>query len=151
MSSLTAILLTPPRRAALTEDVVALVEGYVRDRGGLKGMTYRTGLAMLKTAKPGILERAAHKLLPAVLEVLEPLHQRAQEQATPSFAAFVQQHAAEAAQGLLRLADTRVREASPLVQKTYARFRTDAETEARALLPGFAALIERHLAESANG
>lgn len=145
MSSLPEILLTPDQRHSATIDVVALLERYVADRAGLRGMTYRTGLAMLQKARPGMVDRAAAKLLPAFLDALDPLYQQFRQRGSGTFSSFVGQHRETAVDALLSVADERVRQASDFAQKTYARFRGSAEDEAAQLLPQFLKLIEARL------
>ena len=141
------ILLAPQRRQAVITDCVRLIETHVDSRGGLKGMALKTGMAILKKAKPGLIERATAALLPEFAAALDPLHREFRDSGTSDFAAFLRAHAAQATQALLQVADARVGESdSSTVQSTYARMRGSAETEVLAVMPGLAQLIGAHLA-----
>lgn len=145
--SLADILLAPQRRQAVIADCVLLIESHVDSRGGLKGMALKTGMAMLKKARPGLLERATAVLLPEFAVALEPLHERYRDASDGDFGSYLQAHAPEAAQALLQVADTRVEESdSATVKSTYARLRGGAEAEVLAVMPGLAQLLGRHLA-----
>jgi hypothetical protein len=145
MKSLVESLLSPADRAALQADTVAMVEQFIAKRGGLKGMAYKTGYAMLKKARPGIVERATERMLPDFLAALEPLYREFQTAPTADFAAFLQQHTGRAVRSLLGVADARAAKASDNVRRTYDKFRDGAEDEVTRLLPLFGAVLNRHL------
>lgn len=145
--NLADILLAPHRRQAVISDCVQLIESHVDQRGGLKGMALKTGLAVLKKAKPGLLERATTLLLPEFATALEPLYSQFRSGADDDFGRYLQVHALQAAQALLQVADARVDESdSATVRSTYARMRGGAEAEVLAVMPGLSVLIGRHLA-----
>lgn len=145
MAGLNEILMADGRKEAVLRDCVEMVEQFVSERGGLKGMAYRTGLGMLKKAKPGTLDRAAQRLFPEFLTALEPFYREHQRQPAGSFEAYLSGNAEIASRALLNVADQRVAQASDVVQKTYARFRGGAEDEVRMLLPMLGQLVSRHL------
>lgn len=122
-----------------------LIETQVAARGGLRGMSLKTGLAVLKAARPGVLERAVQRLLPEFIDALEPLYQAFRASSDRDFAVFLGKHGRDATQALLAVADLRVREASPAVQGAYARLRKLAESEVEAALPAVARTIQAHL------
>lgn len=72
--SLTAVLLADDHKEALADDGVQLIESRVQESPGLKGMTLRAGLGMLKSTRPDILPRAVRRLLPAFIAALEPFY-----------------------------------------------------------------------------
>jgi hypothetical protein len=147
------MLLAPHQRDAIVDDAVRLIETHVGSRGGLRGISLKTGLAMLKTAKPGILDRAVQRLLPDFLAALEPFHaefrqsahQAAHRSADRDFSLFLQKRGPRVAAALLSVADTRVRQASHGVQATYTRLRGSAESEVDAIVPALARLISAYL------
>jgi len=146
MKRLVDILLASEHKKALTEDCVQLIEDHVSSRSGLKGMALKTGLSMLKRAKPGILERATGKLLPEFIAALEPLYQEFQHSKQTQFAPFLQSHARSAADALIAVADHRVRESdSNTVKSTYARMRNDAEREVLAAVPALSHLLAAYV------
>lgn len=139
-------LLSPERIDPLVSDLVALIHSHVSTRGGLRGMTLRTGLGLLKSTRPDLLERAVRRLLPEFAVALEPLHQQSQAQGEPHFSRFLQGHAGAAIEALLRVADARAAQAgSAGVRSTYQRLRGIAEDELRQVLPRLGELIEARL------
>ncbi len=75
MPALADIVLTMQGKDALVSDCVQLVENRVARRGGLRGITLKTGLAVIKAARPDIVQRAVRRLLPEFVASLEPLYQ----------------------------------------------------------------------------
>ena len=145
--SLADILLAPQRRQVVIRDCVRLIEAHVDSRSGIKGLALKTGMAMLNKAKPGLIERATAILLPEFATALEPLHQAYAASGSTDFTAYLQAHAAQAAEALLQVADARVVESdSTVVKSTYARLRSSAETEVRSVMPALSQLIGTHLA-----
>lgn len=149
MTSLAELLLAAPRRDALIKGGAALLEKSIADRGGLTGVAYRTGYAMIKAAKPGAAQRASKELMPGFAEALEPLFQQhLQGGGNPEvFGSSLLTHGSEAVTRMIAVADQRVEGSSEMVRKTYARFRGNAEAEVTRILPGFAALIDQVLSQ----
>lgn len=108
-------------------------------------MSLKTGLTMLKAAKPGILDRAVLRLLPEFAGALEPLYQEFRRSADRDFSVFLQKHSDRASTALLEVADLRVRQASGTVRSAYARLRGIAEQEVGAAVPALSKLVRGYL------
>ncbi len=147
MKTLADILGAPAHQAELIADIVELIETHVANRKGLRGVSLRTALAMLRAARPQLLSQAAQRLLPAFTAALDPLYQRFQSTGGRDFGAFLLQHATETQATLLATADSRVATLRNAPLKAgYARLRSTAEDEVRSAIPAVAALLGRHLA-----
>ncbi|HEY1076067.1 MAG TPA: hypothetical protein VGE51_05210 [Fontimonas sp.] len=144
-NGLADVLLAPPQRDAVIAETVQLIESRISRIGGLKGISLKTGLAMVKAAKPGIMQRATQRLLPEFIAALDPLYQSFRSSAERDFSAFLRRHDRQVTAALLTIADARVRQASPGVQSSYSKFRSLAEDEVRAAVPDLAKLIRAHL------
>lgn len=151
MKTLADILLTAPQRDAVVEETVRLIESHVGNLSGLRGMSLKTGLAMVKAAKPGIIGRAVQRLLPEFVAALDPLYLEFRKTGGSDFAAYLWQHSGRATTALLQVADARVEQASPVARSAYAKFRPSAEAEVAAALPGLAKLIGARLRASPHG
>ena len=88
MGKLSELLQDASRRDELIADLVEMVEEYVADRGGFRGITLRTGLAAVKRKLPDAIPRTVTRLLPEFLAALEPLHDRARARDGADFARF---------------------------------------------------------------
>lgn len=149
MATLSEILLASPKREALIAGGAALLEKAIADRGGLTGMAYRTGYAMIKAAKPGAARRASTELMPGFADALNPLFaQHLQKGGSPeTFGSTLLGNANTAIASMIAVADRRVEGSSDMVRKTYARFRGNAESEVARILPDFAALLDKVIAQ----
>jgi hypothetical protein len=145
VNTLSAILLSAPRREALLADAQRLLEQHVAQRAGLRGVAWRSGLAVLQAARPGIVARAVEVLLPQFLAALEPLYREFQAGSERDFGLFLLRHRERAVGLLLQIADQRAAGAAELTRSLYHRFRGQAEDEAQALLPAFARLLAGYL------
>lgn len=146
MKGLADILLASQHKKAVIADCVELIESHIASRSGLKGMALKTGLSMLKRAKPAILERATAKLLPEFIAALEPIYQEFQRSKQDDFAAFLQKHAQRATDALIKIADQRAGQSdSNTVKSTYNRMRGDAQREVLAAMPALSRLIGSYL------
>ncbi|PTU32190.1 DUF6918 family protein [Stenotrophobium rhamnosiphilum] len=146
MKGLADILLASQHKKALVADCVELIESHIASRSGLKGMALKTGLSMLKRAKPGILERATAKLLPEFISALDPLYQEFQRSRQSDFDAFMQKNAQGATDALLKVADQRAGQSdSATVKSTYTRMRGDAQREVLAAMPALSRLLNSYL------
>ena len=145
MKTLADILLAAPQRDAVVEETVSLIESHVGSRPGLRGISLKTGLAMVKAARPSILGRAVQRLLPEFVAALDPLYGEFRDAGGGDFAAYLRKHSGRATAALLRVADARVEQASPMARSAYAKFRGSAEAEVAAALPGLARLIDARL------
>ena len=89
MKSLADILLAPQQRDALIADAASMVEQHIQQRGGLKGIGMKTGLSLLKAARPDILQRASARMLPDMITALEPLYTQFRNSGDGDFAVFL--------------------------------------------------------------
>jgi hypothetical protein len=146
MNKLADILLATRNKDAVVADCVELIESHIGGRSGFKGIALKTGLSMLKSAKPGIMQRATSRLLPEFVVALEPLHQEFLRSQESDFGRFMQKRAQRATDALLAVADHRVAESGGTrVKSTYARMRGGAEAEVLAVMPGLGRVIDAYL------
>ena len=145
MAKLTS-LLEGPRRDALIEDVVALVERHAEQRKGLRGVTLRAGLAWVHRRLPDAIPRTVTQLLPELIEALQPLHEQSQARTGSDFARYLKKDPAVVGETLMSIADARVERSSNTALKAfYARFRSTAEHEVEGLVPALADALAKHL------
>lgn len=145
MQTLSDILLTPQKKEALFSDCVQLLDSQIANLSGLKGMALKTTVNMLKSAKPGVLDRAVSILIPEFLKILEPLHQKFSQSGEPDFSLFLQKHARETSVALLSVADARITNGSSAAQSVYAKFRGTAESQILEALPRLSKILNSYL------
>ena len=146
MKSLNDILWSPFQREAFAADLTKLVEQHVSSRGGLRGMAVKTGFALLKAAKPDLLTGALRRHAPQFIAALEPLYESFRNSRSPDFSVFLQQHAGEARDALLGVADARIAQSTNgALKSAYQKMRGTAEAEIEAAVPALGKLIRGYL------
>lgn len=151
MNELADILLAPGRKGAVVTDCVELVDRHVAGRRGLRGLSLKAGLAMLKATRPDLLPCSIDGLMPEFVAALEPLFRRYLDSDSGDFAAFLREHADEAARLLIARADRRVAASTnPKVKANYERFRGMAEDEVKRAVPALGEVIAKYLKVAAT-
>lgn len=146
MKTLNEILWSPFQRETFAADLARLVEAQVASRGGLRGMGLKTGLALLKSAKPDLLDGALRRNAPQFIAALQPLYETFLNGPDRDFAVFLQKHAAEARDALLGVADVRAAASrNAALKAAYGRLRGAAESEIEAAVPALGRLIRGYL------
>lgn len=147
MKSLRNILLAPEKKDAVIADLARLLEGAVANRGGLTGMALKTGLAMLKSGKPDVLERGATRMLPEFAAQLQPLFERFQKEGGADFAGFLNKNSGETTTVLARTIDKLMSTSQNATAKSlYAKFRSGADKDIAAMVPEVGRLVQKYLA-----
>lgn len=146
MKSLADILLAPHQRDELIAAAAKMVEQHVQQRGGLKGIGMKTGLSLLRAARPDILERASARMLPDMVKALEPLFAEFRQSGDGDFAVFLGKRADSAVELLLGVADSKVAASQNGAAKAaYEKFRGGAGEELKSLLPSLGRLVAAYL------
>ena len=146
MKSLTDILWSPFQRDAFAADLAALVEQHVKSRGGLRGVAVKTGFALLKSAKPDLLAGALRRNAAQFIAALEPLYESFRNSREADFSVFLTQHAAEARDALLAVADARAAQSqNGALKAAYQKLRGSAVEEIEAAVPALGKLIRGYL------
>lgn len=147
MKSLSDILLAPEKKEAVIADLAKLLEGTVSSRGGLSGMALKTGLSMLKSSKPDIMERGAKRLLPEFVAQMQPLFERFQKEGGSDFPAFLKKNAGEASGILARTVDQLLSTSqNATVKSLYGKFRGGADKDIAGMVPEVGRLVQKYLA-----
>ncbi|NKF23789.1 DUF6918 family protein [Solimonas marina] len=146
MKTLNDILWAPAQREAFAADLVKLVEQHVANTRGLRGIGLKTGLSLLKAAKPDLLDGALRRNAPQFIAALEPLYESFLNQPGGDFAVFLQKNTDDAREALLSVADRRVAASSNGgLKSAYKRMRGSAESEIEAAIPALGSLIRGYL------
>ncbi|HSW14525.1 MAG TPA: hypothetical protein VLI06_16880 [Solimonas sp.] len=146
MKSLSDILLAPGNKEAAIGDLAHLLESTMASRGGLTGMAMKTGLSMLKAAKPDVMQRGATRMLPEFASALQPLFERFQASGGKDFAAFLAQNSTEATRIIAQAADHLMSTSQNATAKSlFARFRGGAEKDIAAMVPQVGKLFQKYL------
>lgn len=147
MTTLADILLAPGKREALEKRTADWVEKHVASLGGLKGLTLKASLGALQRARPDIVPKAVHRLLPEFFAALEPLFREFKAEYGPDlkgkdFGTYLVQHRERAVQELMIVADARAAATGHrAITSTYRRIRGMLEGELHSMLPALAKMM----------
>lgn len=146
MKTLNEILCSPFQAEAFATDLVGLIDQHLASVRGLRGIGLKTGMAVLKSAKPDLLDGALRRNAPQFIAALQPLYEKFLNGSDRDFAVFLQKHSAEAGEALMGVADARVAKSSnAALQAAYRRLRSTAESELEAIVPSLGKLIRGYL------
>ncbi len=150
--SLTAALLSDDHKETLADDSLRLLESRVQNSPGLKGVALRTGLGMLKSARPDLLPRAVRRLLPVFITALEPFYTEYRPAAVKSpqlvgdFSAFLLQRRDSVMKALLDASDELAAGSqNATVRGFYTRTRGTIAKEISGALPTLTRRIDEEL------
>lgn len=146
MKSLTETVWSPSQRDAFAADLVRLVEQHVASGRGLRGIGLKTGLAVLKAAKPDLLDGALRRNAAQFIVALQPLYERFQASPDRDFSLYLHKHGAEGRDALLAVADARIEKSgNAALQSAYRKLRGSVESELGAAMPALGKLIRGYM------
>lgn len=132
-----------PKRDAVIDDCVKLVDDEVQKKKGMGGMVIKGGYKAVKGIKPGFIRKVVDKLFDAWVDELEPLWAEGGDDPV----AFFQANTGRVADALLSVTDEKSRNAQhKIVKTTYEKLRPTAKDHVEAAVPGLAVVLRKHAA-----
>jgi hypothetical protein len=135
-------LTAPEIRRDVVRACCDLVENEVANKSGISGLAIKAGYKVVKTLKPGMIPGAVDTLLPEFAAAMQPLYDKSVQgdaDGKTAFTKYLNDHADETADALLKVTDARAQKAkNATVKKTYDRLRGSARENVRAAVPGLA-------------
>jgi hypothetical protein len=146
VKSLNEILWSPLQRENFAADLVRLVDQHLAGVRGLRGIGVRTGMSLLRAAKPDLLDGALRRNAPQFIAALEPLYESFLNGSDRDFAMFLQKHREQARDALMTVADRRIAASSnTALQAAYRRVRDSVQAEVESAVPALGSLIRGYL------
>ena len=144
--NLNDVLKDETTRAAIIDDVVALVDGEVGRQKGLSGVAVKAGYKLVQGVKPGFVRNVVQALLPEFAAALEPIREQAVAEGQ-SVSGYFTAHSQEIAEALLKVTDGRVQQSDHgSVKGAYGKLRGSARKNVEAAVPGLGTIIEKYAA-----
>jgi hypothetical protein len=132
------------KRAAITDDVVQLVDDEVAKQRGISGVAVKAGYKLVQGIKPAFVRNVVQTLLPEFAAALEPIRQNAMAQGE-SVSRYFDTHREEVAEALLAVTDARVESSDHgSVKSAYKKLRGSARKNVEGAVPGLGAIIETY-------
>lgn len=144
MPNLTDALTAEPKKNAVVEDCLTLIEAEVQDKGGLTGLAIKAGYKTVQGIKPGFVRQVVSDLLPDFAHALEPIYQEAKTNGR-GVRDHMNANSPRVADALLSITDEKAKRAkSGMIKGTYDKLRSSAKKNVEAAVPRLAAMIEKH-------
>jgi hypothetical protein len=144
MATLTDVLMSDAKKAAVVDDCCTLIDQEVADKGGLSGIAIKAGYGAVKSIKPGFVKHVVNDLLPEFARALDPVYAEAKAANRP-VSDFFAGNTGRVADALLSITDAKAEKSnSGVVKSTYDKLRGMAKKNVEAAVPRLGKLIERH-------
>jgi hypothetical protein len=131
------------KRQIAIDDCVTLIDGEVKDKGGLSGMAIKAGYAVVNGLKPTFVRESVDHLLDEFADKLDPIYQEAKS-GGKSVASHFDANKGRVADALLEITDAKAKRSKhATVVKTYERLRGTAKQNVEAAVPRLGKLVEK--------
>lgn len=144
-------LLLGDDRPRLVRETVSLIDREMASKRGLRAVALKGGYKMVKSFKPGFVDRVVDAMLPEFCDALEPFFQAwvAEGPSRGPIDATLRKDQGRVAEALLAVSDRRVNQANMTgagaIQKVYRKLRPSAKDHVIAALPGLGRTVQPYL------
>ena len=146
-ATLQEILLGPDTRPKVIEDCYALIQEEISEKSGVSGTAVKLGYKTVNTFMPGHIRNMVGKLLPDLVDQLEPFWADFSSSGGSGFGDYLAKRGAEVAEALLSVTDARAESSDrPTIVKAYRSVRGSAAKHIEAALPRVGDLVMKYAA-----
>ena len=144
-ATLQEILLGPDTRPKVIADCYALIQEEISDKSGVSGTAVKVAYKTVNTFMPGHIRNMVEKLLPEMVDQLEPFWADFSSSGGSRFGDYLPKHGGEVAQALLSVTDAKAGSSGrPTIVKAYGSVRGSAAKHIEAALPRVGDLVMRY-------
>jgi hypothetical protein len=145
MATLVELLGAPPKRGAIVDDALGVLDSEVDSKSGLGGLAIKGAFKIVKGVSPDFLRSVVDHLLDDFLNALDPIYQEAQQRGLDPRQHLIS-NPSRVADLLLNITDARAARAkNQMVKKTYEKLRDGAKKHVEAAVPRLGDLFGRHV------
>jgi hypothetical protein len=146
-ATLEEILLAPDTRPKVSADCYALIQEEISDKSGVSGTAVKLAYKTVNTFMPGHIRNMVGKLLPDMVDQLEPFWADFSSSGDSRFGDYLPKRGGEVAQALLSVTDAKAGSSGrPTIVKAYGSVRGSAAKHIEAALPRVGDLVMRYAA-----
>lgn len=146
-ATLQEILLGPDTRPNVIEDCYALIQEEISEKSGVSGTAVKLAYKTVNTFMPGHIRNMVGKLLPDLVDQLEPFWADFSGSGGAGFGDYLAKRGAEVAQALLSVTDAKAESSGrPTIVKAYGSVRGSAAKHIEAALPRVGDLVMKYAA-----
>ena len=144
-ATLQEILLGPDTRPKVIADCYALIQEEISDKSGVSGTAVKVAYKTVNTFMPGHIRTMVEKLLPDLVDQLEPFWADFSSSGGSGFGDYLAKRSGEVAQALLSVTDAKAGSSGrPTIVKAYGSVRGSAAKHIEAALPRVGDLVMRY-------
>ena len=144
-ATLRDILLAPDVQPTVTADCLKLIDQEVSDKSGVSGTAVKVAYKTVKTFKPGYLQSMMQRLLPDIVDSLEPYWADFNTSGAAEFGDYLVKRSEEVSEALLSVTDKHAESSErPAILKAYRAVRGGAAKHVAAALPAIGALVQKY-------
>jgi hypothetical protein len=146
-ATLQEILLGPDTRPKVIADCYALIQQEISEKSGVSGTAVKLAYKTVNTFMPGHIRNMVGKLLPDMVDQLEPFWADFSSSGGSGFGDYLAKRGGEVAQALLSVTDAKAGSSGrPTIVKAYGSVRGSAAKHIEAALPRVGDLVMRYVA-----
>ena len=144
-ATLQEILLAPDTQARVVDDCLTLIQHEVAGKSGVSGTAVKLAYKTVKSFASGYLHATVEKLLPGMVDELEPYWADFTASGSSAFGDFLVKHGDEVSEALLSVTDARAEKSRrPTILKAYGAVRGGAAKHVTAALPNVGSLVQKY-------
>jgi len=144
-ATLQQILLAPGTRPQVIADCYALIQDEISEKSGVSGTAVKLAYKTVNTFMPGHIRTMVGKLLPDMVDQLEPFWAGFSSSGGSGFGDYLAKRGGEVAQALLSVTDAEAASSGrPTIVKAYGSVRGSAAKHIEAALPRVGDLVMRY-------
>ena len=130
-------------KASVVNDCALLIDRQVAAKGGLGGMALKAAYGVVKGAGPGYIPGAIERILPEVVNALEPMWTEGLQAGDP--VAHLSRNQNQTAEVILGVTDRRIAKTdNGLVRSSYNKLRQSVKGDVAGAVPGLAEILGAH-------
>jgi hypothetical protein len=146
-ASLKEILLAQDIRLEVTADCLQLLDQEVRGKSGVSGTAVKVAYKTVKAFKPGYLQSMMERLLPDIVDNLQPFWEDFNASGASEFGDYLVKRSDEVSEALLSVTDKHAASSErPTILKAYRAVRGGAAKHIAAALPQVGVLMQKYAA-----
>jgi hypothetical protein len=144
-ATLQEILLGPDTRPKVIADCYALIQQEISEKSGVSGTAVKLAYKTVNTFMPGHIRTMVGKLLPDMVDQLEPFWAGFSNSGGSGFGDYLAKRGGEVAQALLAVTDAKAGSSGrPAIVKAYGSVRGSAARHIEAALPRVGDLVMKY-------
>lgn len=147
MPTLQQILLAPETKPKVLADAYQLLDQEVSEKSGVSGTAVKLAYKTVNTFMPGHVRNMVGKLLPQMVDKLEPYWAEFSMSGGSAFGDYLVKNGDKVSQALLEVTDAKAESSGrPTIVKAYRSVRSNASRHIEAALPRLGDVIMKYAA-----